>query len=144
MNRKTLSSNYALGKYRQRGSMLISVLFIMVVLAGLMAAMSTVSSQSSQQLVYEVQALKARLAAESILEKQIFVSLNEITTSSFTPTQVTIESEKINGCDTKIHPLELITVDEVNKLNIIASGECRTGQLTVIRNIEVEVIDNEN
>ena len=127
-------------KRRQQGSMLISVLFIMIILAGLMAAMSTLSNQSSQQLVYEAQALKARLAAEAVLEQQIKAQLDKL----------------IGALDIEVHdknnPLQLdkctaYIVDlhrKFTQVNIIATGECSTGQLTVTRNIEVEVIDNEN
>lgn len=132
-----MSLKYSLNKRQQQGSMLISVLFIIVVLGGLMAAMSTLSSQSSQQLVYEVQALKARLIAESVLEQQVYASLNNVNAVA-----VHTEGSKYsaNGCSAYIRPL----APQTNQVNIIATGECSTGQLTVIRNIEVEVIGNEN
>lgn len=115
--------------------MLLSVLFIMVILGLLMAAVATLSNQSSQQLVYEVQSLKARLAAESILEKQVLASLNEINSDE-------VDNEEINGCKASIKSLK----PEVpsTQVNIIATGECKAAQLTVVRNIEVEVIGNEN
>ena len=121
---------------RQQGSMLISVLFIMVILAALMAAIATLTNQSSQQLVYEVQALKARLDAESALEKQIFILLGDINAPAVTQSSV-------NGCNAVVSTLNPPATPR-KQVNIIASGECSTGQLTVIRNIEVEVIDNEN
>ncbi|MFD1006661.1 hypothetical protein [Oceanisphaera ostreae] len=123
---------------RQKGSMLISVLFMIVVLGGLMAAMSTLSSQSSQQLVYEVKALKARLIAESVLEQQIYASLGDIEAD-----EVYSEADKYveKGCSAYIHPLESPLTSQVKQINIIATGECSSGQLTVIRNIEVEVIE---
>ena len=118
---------------RQTGSMLISVLFMIVVLGGLMAAMSTLTSQSSQQLVYEVQALKARLDAESALEKQIFILLGDIN-------ELVVTQSSINGCEPVISTLNPPTIPR-KQVNITATGKCNTGQLTVIRNIEVEVIE---
>lgn len=123
-------------QYRQQGSMLLSVLFIMVVLGALMAAIATLTSQSSQQLVYEVQALKARLDAESALEKQIFILLDNINAPAVTQSSV-------NGCEAVISTLNPAVIPR-KQVNIIATGECSTGQLTVIRNIEVEVLGNEN
>ncbi|MBU3824817.1 MAG: hypothetical protein H9917_08325 [Candidatus Oceanisphaera merdipullorum] len=113
--------------------MLISVLFIMVVLAALMAAIATLTSQSSQQLVYEVQALKARLDAESTLEKQIFVLLDDINEPAVT-------QSSINGCEAVTSTLSPAATPR-KQVNIITTGKCNTGQLTVIRNIEVEVIN---
>ena len=117
----------------QRGSMLLSVLFIILVLASLMAGLATLSSQSSQQLVYEVQALKARLAAESVLEQQVFLLLDDIQASAAVPT-------KVGGCDGDVSVSVPNTAAGVTQVNVIAKGTCNTGQLTVIRNIEVEVI----
>lgn len=125
---------------RQHGSMLISVLFIMVVLGALMAAIATLTSQSSQQLVYEVQALKARLVAEAVLEKEVFTQLNKLNTD-----KVHIDEDgkrlELSGCTGYIVQLD---DSAPNKVNVIASGTCTTGELTVIRNIEVEVIEDEN
>ncbi|MFP2769486.1 type IV pilus modification PilV family protein [Oceanisphaera sp. KMM 10153] len=120
----------------QRGSMLLSVLFIILVLAALMAGLATLSSQSSQQLVYEVQALKARLAAESVLEKQVFALLNSI------DADVVSEEDDMNGCSAYIvDPLNRAEAAGIKQVNVTAVGNCDSGQLTVIRNIEVEVIE---
>ena len=124
---------YGCGDPKQSGSMLLSVLFIILLLAGLMAGLATLSNQSSQQLVYEVQALKARLAAESILEKQIFVSLANIDAPK-------VAVETIKGCAVEIKNIKKDDETPTKQVNIIATGKCSTGQLTVIRNIEVEVI----
>ncbi|MGO1246814.1 MAG: hypothetical protein ACTH2P_00495 [Oceanisphaera sp.] len=118
--------------HKQSGSMLISVLFMIVVLGGLMAAMSTLSNQSSQQLVYEVQALKARLVAESVLEQQMYASLADINAAKVHEVTNTFQDA---GCTAYIQTLEKV----LTQVNIIATGTCSTGQLTVIRNIEVEV-----
>ncbi|MGB5855239.1 MAG: hypothetical protein WBH20_08290 [Oceanisphaera sp.] len=135
MSLKPFHRKCSKGKQRQQGSMLISVLFMILVLGGLMAAMSTLSNQSSQQLVYEVQALKARLAAESILEQQVLASLDEINSDK-------VNDKEINGCNASIKSLK--PEAPRTQVNIIATGQCSTGQLAVIRNIEVEVIANEN
>ncbi|OIN14016.1 hypothetical protein BFR47_08930 [Oceanisphaera psychrotolerans] len=114
--------------------MLLSVLFIILVMAALMAGMATLSGQSSQQLVYEALALKARLAAESVLEQKVFELLDVITASSAVTTDVA-------GCTGIAMVPESSTSAGVTQVNVIATGTCNTGQLTVIRNIEVEVIE---
>lgn len=124
-------------KRSQQGSMLISVLFIMIILAGLMAAMSTLSNQSSQQVVYEVQVLKARLAAESVLEKQINAQLDKSPEAADIKVHDESNKLKLNNCDAYIADLKR----KFKQVNIIARSECSTDQLTVTRNIEVEVID---
>lgn len=138
---------------QQTGSMLLSVLFIMVVLAALMAAIATLTGQSSQQLVYEVQALKTRLIAESVLEKEVYTQLE---TLNETKVHEDIEGQRfvingVAGCEGHIFDLQPQFSDEppesepttLKKINIIATGTCSSGQLTIVRNIEVEVIGND-
>ncbi|MBM7454757.1 Tfp pilus assembly protein PilX [Oceanisphaera litoralis] len=130
-----ITSDINLGvRSTQRGSMLLSVLFIMLVLAALMAGLATLSSQSSRQLVYEVQAFKARLAAESVLEQKVFELLGDSNSSAAVTTEVA-------GCAGIARVPESSTDAGVTQVNVIATGTCNTGQLTVIRNIEVEVIE---
>ncbi|MDV2858632.1 hypothetical protein [Oceanimonas sp. CAM02] len=119
----------------QAGSMLVSIIFIIVILSGLMAAMVTLSGQSSRQLVYEVQALKARLAAESVLEQQIYAVLD-----NFNADKVVDKDSPffVNGCDAYIHS---ITPAGALQRQIISTGSCTGSGLTVVRNIEVEVIN---
>ena len=101
-----------------------------------MAGLATLSSQSSQQLVYEVQALKARLAAESVLEKQVFALLNSI------DADVISDEDDMGGCSAHIvDPLNRAEDTGIKQVNVTAVGNCRASQLTVIRNIEVEVIE---
>lgn len=121
----------------QAGSMLVSIIFIIVILSGLMAAMVTLSGQSSRQLVYEVQALKARLAAESVLEQQIYAVLG---TDNFNADKVVDKDSpfSVNGCDAYIHS---ITPAGALQRQIISTGSCTGSGLTVVRNIEVEVIN---
>lgn len=124
---------------KQNGSMLVSVLFIIVIMAVLMAGMSTLAGQSGQQFVYEVQSLKTRLVAESILERQVFVLLEDIDTGVVTGEH---GIKNINGCEVHIEKTD--SGDTMPKqVNITATGKCATGQLTVLRNIEVEVIDED-
>ena len=123
-----------INKPYQQGSMLISVLFMILIMAVLMAGMVTLSSQSSQQLVYEVQSLKTRLVAESILERQAFVLLNDINAAQ-------VPNESIGSCEGYIARLDSNGTITPRQVNITATGKCATARLTVIRNIEVEVID---
>ena len=119
----------------QAGSMLVSIIFIIVILSGLMAAMVTLSGQSSRQLVYEVQALKARLAAESVLEQQIHAVLDNFNADKVVDKDSPLS---VNGCDAYIHS---ITPAGALQRQIISTGSCTGSGLTVVRNIEVEVIN---
>lgn len=119
----------------QAGSMLVSIIFIIVILSGLMAAMATLSGQSSRQLVYEVQALKARLAAESVLEQQIYAVLGNFNAAKVVDKDSPLS---VNGCDAYIHS---ITPPGTSQRQIISTGTCTGSGLTVVRNIEVEVIN---
>lgn len=123
---------------KQRGSMLLSVLFIILILAALMAGLATLSGQSSQQLVYEVQALKARLAAESVLERQVFASLGDINTTEVVAVGSPIT---INQCQAHVDELKITSGAVPVQAKIISTGTCTGSGLTVIRNIEVEVIE---
>ncbi|WP_181256273.1 hypothetical protein [Zobellella taiwanensis] len=119
---------------QQAGSMLLSVLFIMVILSALMAAMVTLSGQSSRQLVYEVQALKARLTAESLLERKVFDLLNTIT-------QIEPITANIAGCEGEASGSAPRETAGVTQVRVIATGTCTGSGLTVVRHIEVEVIE---
>lgn len=120
----------------QRGSMLLSVVFIMLVLGLLMAAVVTLSNQSSQHLVYEVQALKARFAAEAVLEKQVYLQLASITADVAHDQDNPLPVADCSGV------VQIENEQESQgRVNILATGQCATGQLTVIRNIEVEVVE---
>ncbi|GAA3530596.1 hypothetical protein [Zobellella aerophila] len=121
---------------RDGGSMLLSVIFIILVMAALMTGLARLSGQSSQQLVYEAQALNARLAAESALERKVFELLADINASAAVTTE-------IRGCAAEAETGPRHTVDETGtiQINVVAKGSCSTGPITVIRNIEVEVIE---
>lgn len=122
----------------QGGSMLLSVIFIILVMAALMAGMATLSGQGSRQLVYEVQALKARLAAEAVLERQVFDLLDDIGN----PAWATKESPAIiNGCTAFIAPLQAISAAGPTQVNIRSTGTCQGSGMTITRHIEVEVIE---
>lgn len=130
---------YSPAAHRQTGSMLISVVFIILIMAILMAGMSILTRQSSQQVIYEVQSLKSRLVAESILEAQVFMTLEDINAEAIASKSA---PEEIAGCEAYIELKD--SNDTIPKqVNITATGQCATGQLTVLRNIEVEVIDED-
>lgn len=115
---------------QQTGSMLLSVLFLILLLSVFMAGMVMLSSQSSQQLVYEVQSLKARLAAESILEKQVYALLSQ-------DAEEEVAEITINNCQATV---KIPDDDELRQIEVIANGTCKQGAFTVTRNIAVEVI----
>lgn len=100
-----------------------------------MAGMVMLSSQSSQQLVYEVQSLKARLTAESILEKKVYTLLSQ-------DTEEEVADITINNCQATVEHGELRQSDgnELRQIKAIATGTCEQGAFTVTRNIAVEVI----
>lgn len=116
----------------QTGSMLLSVLFLILLLSVFMAGMVMLSSQSSQQLVYEVQSLKARLAAESILEKQVYTLLSQ-------DTEEEVADITINNCQANVKTTPS-DGNELRQIKAIATGTCEQGAFTVKRNIAVEVI----
>lgn len=130
MSRKLLGY----GTRRQQGSMLVSVLFIMVIMALLMTSLATLTSQSSQQFIYEVQSLKARLAAESLLEQQVFISLDDINAEQ-------LDDIELAGCDASLTLQRSEALVIPQQVHITATGKCSTSSLEVLRNIEVEVID---
>ncbi|MDP5291774.1 hypothetical protein Q9290_05660 [Oceanimonas sp. CHS3-5] len=123
---------------RQHGSMLISVLFIMLILSGLMATMVTLSGQSSRQLVYETLALRARLAAEAVLEQQIFATLDNIDADMVVTSSA---PAIINQCQAHVQDLQKPSGGAATQVKIITTGNCSGSGLTVVRNIEVEVIE---
>lgn len=93
------------------------------------------SSQSSQQLVYEVQSLKARLTAESILEKQVYMLLSPGAEEEIKE----VADITINNCQAKVKTTPS-DGNELRQIKAIATGTCEQGAFTVKRNIAVEVI----
>ncbi|MBL1377209.1 hypothetical protein JKV55_07665 [Zobellella sp. CGMCC 1.18722] len=112
--------------------MLLSVIFIILVMAALMAGMATLSGQSSRQLVYEAQVLKARLVAEAALEQKVFELLGNIDHED------PIAPLLVSGCQ---GTAEVGQVISPTQKSVLATGECASPALTVIRHIEVEVIE---
>jgi MSHA biogenesis protein MshP len=65
------AKNLINSKYRQRGSMLVMALFVLIVLALLAGTMITIISGSSKTVIHEVYGLRAQHAAQAGLETLI-------------------------------------------------------------------------
>lgn len=115
----------------QRGSMLLSAIFMMLLMGGLMAGVAIFTSQGNRALLYEVLVLKARMATESILEQKAFELLAD--TDAVGDVQISL-----NGC-TAI--ARVGAGSTAAQMNVLARSECSSGELTVQRNLEVEIIE---
>lgn len=118
-----------------RGSMLISVLFMILLMSVLMSAMVTLSNQSSRNLAFETMALRARLAADSVLENAIH---QQMAPAQDTPI-VDIELD-INGCNANAGVQQSMIINNETLYYIRATGSCGSNELQVVRTLEVEVI----
>ncbi|WP_116473298.1 hypothetical protein [Zobellella maritima] len=118
-----------------RGSMLISVIFMILLMAVLMSAMVTLTNQSSRNLAFETMALRARLAADSVLENAIY---QQMATAQDTPI-ADIELE-INGCSANAGVQQSMNINNETLYYIRATGNCGSNALNVVRSLEVEVI----
>ncbi|PSJ47767.1 hypothetical protein C7H85_02805 [Zobellella endophytica] len=113
--------------------MLLSAIFMIVLLAGLMAGIAALSGQSSQRLIYEVQALQARLAAEAVLERKVYELLADIE-------EIDSVTATLGACDAEADAAT-VSAAGITQVRVLARGRCSTGALTVQRHIEVEVIE---
>jgi hypothetical protein len=123
---------------KQGGSMLLSVIFMIIVVGAIMAMMVTLTSQSSSNQAYEVISLRAKLAAESALEQAIYEQLG-----SDAPVQVPSFQLGATGYDCRgSASSQSAAVSTLQLFYIIASGACGTenNDMHVVRTVEVEVI----
>lgn len=119
----------------QGGSILLSCIFMMVLMAALMAAMVTLTGHSSRAVAYETLALRARLTAESALERAVFEQLAAPVGTTIAP----LEFDH-GGCTAVAEAVLQSPVNGEEIHYIKASGRCAGGDLRVQRTLEVEVI----
>lgn len=123
-------------RHNIRGSMLISVIFMMLLMAVLMSAMVTLTNQSSRNLAYETMALRARLAVDSVLEQAIYRQMAQDTPIAG------IELD-INGCSASAGVPDAVPPQNINNETLYyirATGRCGSNEMNVVRTLEVEVI----
>ncbi|GHA12080.1 hypothetical protein [Oceanisphaera arctica] len=118
-----------------RGSMLISVIFMMLLMAVLMSAMVSLTNRSSRNLAYETMALRARLAADSVLENAIYQQMAPAQDTSIADIEL-----DINGCSANAGVNKSMNINTETLYYIRATGSCGSNELNVVRTLEVEVI----
>ncbi|MBR9830475.1 MAG: hypothetical protein GYB41_17895 [Oceanospirillales bacterium] len=121
-----------------RGSMLISVIFMMLLMAVLMSAMVTLTNQSSRNLAYETMALRARLAANGVLEQAIYQQMAPAQDTAIDDIEL-----DINGCNASAGVPADVRPQNINNETLYyirATGSCGSNELEVVRTLEVEVI----
>ncbi|WP_115720049.1 type II secretory pathway component [Gallaecimonas mangrovi] len=129
---------------RQGGSALAVAVFIIVVMALLVAGLAALLNRQSGTVVYEVWGTRAYLAAESGLQGGLvrLYPLNGSGLSScFSSYQQAFSSSGLNGCSVTVSCTLASSSDaDMPKVARVRSqASCQTGRITTGRTLSVEV-----
>lgn len=132
---------------KQHGSALVIALFIIVVMALLVGAMSKLLSASSESVSYEVLGTRAFFAAQSGMERtlSLLYALDQATvTSCPTPLPLVIDFSAVAGleqCSAESRCIEAASTTEtgVTHFYLTSTGRCGTNGVSSSRTIEMEV-----
>ena len=147
--------------YRQRGATLLIALAVIVLFALLAAALARLQQDSGKQTVVEVQAVRAWLAAQTGLERQLQVlypvgtwsrsvclTLDSSTSSSATSTTLSLTGSGQDGCQVTVQCQALTAQSPaVTTLQLTSQGRCAPADsrvdagFTVTRTLQAEVFN---
>ena len=131
---------------KQHGSALVIALFIIVVMALLVGAMSKLLSASSESVSYEVLGTRAFFAAQSGMERtlSLLYALDQINVTSCPTLPPLIDFSAVAGleqCNATLScaPAASTTETGVTHFYLTSTGRCGTGGVSSSRTIEMEV-----
>lgn len=121
-------------KKQQQGSALVIAIFVIVVLLGLLLALTRILTSSSESVVYEVLGTRALLAAQSGLElasTQLFPLEQPVANCSVVNTEFTFTGAGLSNCRARLDCVAStpIEVDGAERIifQLSSTGECRSG-----------------
>lgn len=141
---------------QQQGSALVVAIFVIVVLLGLMLALSRVLLSSSEAVVYEVLGTRAMLAAQSGLElaaTELFPLEQSAASCTAVTATIPFSGAGLSGCRARIScnasSAEDSEVGTIQLFLLQSTGECRSqadwsqpclsGELCASRTVQMEV-----
>lgn len=131
---------------QQRGSALVIALFIIVVMALLVGAMSKLLSASSESVSYEVLGTRAFFAAQSGMERtlSLLYALDQATLTDCPTLPVVMDFSSVAGLEqcTAVPgctPAASTTETGVTHFYLTSTGRCGTNGVSSSRTIEMEV-----
>ncbi|WP_438864666.1 type II secretory pathway protein [Neptunicella sp.] len=133
---------------KQRGSMLVMSVFIIIVMSVMGLAMSSMLSNSAEAVVAEVYGLRAKMAAHSGLEDQLLKVFPHTGPADITQCDVTSKTfSNIPGLEncgySRSCGVKSYTMSSGNRLlfTFSSTGTCEVGEVKTSRTIKLEVID---
>ncbi|MCC2617646.1 hypothetical protein LJ739_15440 [Aestuariibacter halophilus] len=125
----------------QHGSMLVMAIFVITVLAFLGLAALQLLTTSSTNTVYEVYGLKARQAAQSVLEASMVNAfpLDGSVASCQEINEVFDASSGLQGCQA-VSRCALQTYDNEVFLRFVSTGSCQVGEIYTQRRLMVDTV----
>lgn len=123
-----------LNPQRQQGSALVIAIFVIVVLLGLLLALTRILTSSSESVVYEVLGTRALFAAQSGLElasTQLFPLEPLVANCSAVSAEFVFTGDGLSNCRAQLacNPSDPIMVDGETRVvfQLTSTGECRSG-----------------
>lgn len=121
---------------RQQGSALVIAIFVIVVLFGLLLALTRILTSSSESVVYEVLGTRALFAAQSGLElaaTQLFPLEQPVADCSAVSTEFVFSGTGLPNCRARLACVAStpVAVDGADRVvfQLTSVGECRSGSL---------------
>ena len=112
----------------EKGSALVMVIFIMVVLALLLAALAYITAQSNQNTAYQIASTRAYWAAQSGAEwgtYQIAPATGSAASQCFSPAVI----PGLGGCSATVTCSSSATAVSIASYQITSQGDCPAGNL---------------
>ena len=126
---------------QQQGAALMLALFVMVLLAVVLASIATLRSNASQAVVYEVQGQRTLWLAKAQLELALLrlYPLNQASQacSAVTPSVSTWNTGSWQNCSSTISCTEK-TIDSQRIVRLVSTAECGSNEQTTSRQLVVE------
>lgn len=121
-------------KKQQQGSALVIAIFVIVVLLGLLLALTRILTSSSESVVYEVLGTRALFAAQSGLElasTQLFPLEQPVANCNAVNTEFAFTGAGLSSCRARIacvtsSPIEVDGTERII-FQLSSTGECRSG-----------------
>ncbi len=134
-----------IGVQRCQGAMLVMAIFILIVISLLMSSMTRLFQNASQGVIYEVQGLRANLAANAGVERQLYraVRQNESCATLDNDLLTLANIPSLANCQIALACVVLSVPGDAQAnaavyVNLQAVADCQGGDFAVQRAIETQ------
>lgn len=145
MSLKTCETKLSMYKHRQRGSMLVIALFVIIVFGLLGLTMTRLLSSSSETVIYEVLGQRALNAARTGLERCLAAKYPTPSSTATCADYTFVNVPGLENCRFSVSPSPDVTVvDGGNTFTyskFTSVGRCDAGNIIVTREVYVDALE---